>query len=149
MPPGRTHPGEDDFMQEQEEHFTPEAIEAAAQLMEGHAERVAAHMAERQKPSAKPHGVTVRRRNQRPTPTMAELTGAQRHKRLNAQADLDLQMRIMASPLWDNRARSRQSWCALLRDLELHPDRLDAIKARMARQTGAMPPEPILDEVSA
>jgi hypothetical protein len=128
------------------EHRTPEQV---AELMEGHAERVAAHMAERAKPSAKPHGVTVRRRDQRPTPTMAELTGAQRHKRLAGVADIELNRRIMDSPLWDNKARSRRSWCALLRELELHPERLDAIRAKMARQTGATALPEVADEVTA
>lgn len=132
---------------------TPE--ELLADLMEGHAERVAEHRRQReQAASRKPHGVTVRRKGERPTPTMAELTGAQRHKRLEAEGNMALNERIMQSPLWDGVPRSRRSWCALLRELELHPDRLERIKAKMAKQAARHqderhgPPE-IHDEVSA
>jgi hypothetical protein len=130
---------------EHSEHNIPEL----AELLDGHADRVAEHMRQRQQPSSRPHGVTVRRRDQRPTPTMAELTGGQRHKRWGGEADLALNGRIMDSPLWDGRARSRRSWCALLRELELHPERLDAIKAKMARQTGPVAPAEFRDGMTA
>ena len=118
--------------------------------MAGHAERVTAHM--RSRAPKRHHGITVRRKDQRPPKADAELTGRQRHKRARATDDLELNQRIMDSGLWDGQPRSRRSWCALLRDLELHPERLDEIKAKMARNRpapGAPSGPDTLDEVTA
>lgn len=128
---------------------TPQDVAVAADLLEGHAERVASYEKTKraEKPTGSPHGVKVRRRDQRPEKPMRELTGRQRHKRYAALAAMDLQRRVNESPINDGRIRSRQSWCALLRDLELHPDQVERIKAKMAKQTAKV--IPILDEITA
>lgn len=59
-----------------------------------------------------------------------ELTGAQRLKRWRGEHTLELDAAFQASPLWDGRALTRRSVCARLRELELHPDRVERIKAR-------------------
>jgi hypothetical protein len=101
------------------------ALQAHAQhLMEGHRERVANF--ERTRPSAR---VPVRR-PRKPYRMTRDLTAAQLRKREKAAHDIDLQKQIMDSGLWDGIPHSRRVWCARLRELELHPERLEQIKAR-------------------
>jgi len=58
------------------------------------------------------------------------LTGAQRLRQWRNEAFMALNDKAMASPLWDGEARSGKSTASRLRELELHPERLDAIRAR-------------------
>jgi hypothetical protein len=57
-------------------------------------------------------------------------TAAQLHRQAAGEWYDAFNKRVMASPLWDGVARSRRSWSSRMRELELHPDRLDAIRAR-------------------
>jgi hypothetical protein len=95
--------------------------QAQHRIMEGHAERVAAF--ERTRPQGK-------RRPGKPHRMRQDLTGRQRHKRAYGAAMLDLEDRLKASGLYVGIQLSRRTWCARLRELELHPERHEAIKAR-------------------
>ncbi len=131
------------------EHFTPEAVDDAVRFAEEHRARVAAYEATLPKAKGNPHGVKVVRRGSRspkPVPIDA-LTGAQRLKRWVAEDMLALEKRVQESGLWDGIPRSRRSWCARLRELELHPEREAAIRARIPNRH--RPPQEIRDEVRA
>lgn len=93
--------------------------------------------------------VVVRRRGEK-REGPAGLTGAQRLKRWQAEHALALEERVVSSPVYDNIPRSRRSWMGRLRDLELHPDRVEEIKARRpkAYREPSGPGEPLMDELA-
>lgn len=66
----------------------------------------------------------------RATGLRRELTAAQLHRRALGEFWNAKSNEILNSPIYTGTARSRRSWCSRLRELELHPDRLEALKAR-------------------
>lgn len=113
------------------EEFAEVTEAAILEAMREHQDRVAAYEATKPKPQSH-HGVKTVRRGARPIKPVPidALTGAQRLKRWLGEDALALERRVQESGLSDGIPRSRQSWCARLRELELHPERRDKIKAR-------------------
>jgi hypothetical protein len=108
------------------------------EAMEGHEERARAHaaMRDQQRAAAVTRGVlgaAMRQRRARrgkPVRMTRDLTAAQLHKREAAALDIDLEKAVQRSGLWDGIPHSRRVWCARLRELKLHPERFEQIKAR-------------------
>lgn len=116
--------------------------------MAGHAARVAAYEASREiYHETAPLRRAVARPRREVSAEARQFTGAQRLKRWQAESDMALNRRVAESPLWDRLPRTRRSWSSRLRELELHPERVDAIRARLPRHPRFLN-ETVLDEVS-
>lgn len=59
-----------------------------------------------------------------------ELTAKQLHRKAQGEHWVALDERWRNSPIYPGRPLPRRSVCSRLRELELHPDRLERIKAR-------------------
>jgi hypothetical protein len=92
---------------------------AARQAMEEHAQRVIEF--ERGRAASRPRKVHRMRQ---------DLTGRQRHKRAYGEEMLNLTARVQASGLYVGIDLPRRTWCARLRELELHPERFEALRDR-------------------
>jgi hypothetical protein len=84
-------------------------------------------------------------------PTRRDLTAAQLHKRERAAHMMELERRVQESGLWNGIPLSRRTWCARLRELELHPDRFEAIRDRAttAQYAAAQAASVVADELTA
>lgn len=71
-----------------------------------------------------------RRARKRVVGLRREKTAKQLHRAMQGEHWAALDQRWQNSPLYNGEARPRRVVCSRLRELELHPDRLAAIRAR-------------------